>query len=128
MDEKIENKTTPPVQAGGTARIGLYNVISIVCFALAGIIALLTIWFTYNYTFNTINRIQTIDILRQDLQIQPINFSMYEAVVNKREAKIFTSPLGQMPNPFLEKEIATGTKRIIPTGSGQVPTGSGQAN
>ena len=109
MTEEIKNKPASQSHATDSSRVGVYQVISIVCFALAGIIAILTTLFTYNYTFNTINRIQKIGILRQDLQIKPIDFKMYESVLSKRNKKISSSDINITRDPFAES--ATGTTK-----------------
>lgn len=104
-DVKIEKAL--PSHTAETSNLKIYHAISITCFVLAGLITLGTMWFTYNYTFNTIDKIQTIGILRTDLQIKPINFKMYEIVLNKRETKISTSTLGIIANPFTEITTTT---------------------
>lgn len=102
---KIEKNLTSHIAT--TTNIKIYHAISITCFVIAGLIVLGTMWFTYNYTFNTINKIQELGLLQSDLQIKPINFKIYETVFNKRENKISTSTLGTIANPFIEITTTT---------------------
>lgn len=103
------NKTLPS-HVAATKNLKIFHAISIACFVIAGMIALATIWFVYNYTFNTLNNMQTIGIIKSDLQIKPINFNMYDEVLSKKNTKASTSTLGITPDPFME--ITSSTSKL----------------
>lgn len=107
MQKEIKISKAVPSHLAESSNLKIFRVVGIACFAIAGAAAIYTAWFVYNYTFNTINKIQSIGLLKSGAQIKQININLYEEVLKKINNKIPASAINGIKNPFVETATST---------------------
>ena len=115
MDLFKKKQQTPNVTSrefGYMPKIKILNIVSI-CIILFSISA--TMWFVYTNIYQTIGKVQTLLLIEQKPQFEPINFRQYNDTLAAWDKKYNTEIPKISRNPFqkIEVIIVTSTEDIL---------------
>ncbi|PLX26600.1 hypothetical protein C0581_04170 [Candidatus Parcubacteria bacterium] len=97
---------------GYMPKIKILNIISI-CIILCSITA--TMWFVYTNIYQTIGKVQTLLLIEQKPQFEPINFKRYNDALGAWDTKYDTEMPELVRSPFQKIEIITTTSTTSTT-------------